>query len=516
MDIQTSEISEGPSSPRSVPSSSSDHQTLSDSRSGSRDNKNDLSGGSGELDHSEDSHLLEACFSSEPSFQQRQVIWFPQDLDNPTNEGSITQQVRVRGQVRCQITGQDCCLDEVRDLVGVSPQQGKKCSLDDITSSFQAPPIRDAQMDVDVNLDEAALRDVGVKCVGSVNEGDPHFVQNQLSPGCISGTVSNQEGLLRTFRDEQSVKTKHMRTSAAQHRPQLGSLVFCDRVLRIRRRAAVKPAYVVTESLDVVFGTSVDGSDDEHEDKDFIQQLDTERQVYWAEPAQVSPTPDELTEDPGSSSLMSGWTSSDESASKNNALSLSLSPQPAFLFMTPNISSPASIQVSQPSHIVQRKDVPYWTDPKHPRLPSSLVLDTSSPFRAVQSWTNLQIQRRALAQKLSPGTLYPPKDRSLSATDMRNAPTVVFHSASSLPLLSSTWRLHESIPKMVGDFEAVSGSVNARLVPDVGGTVERRKDQDEFWKTNHTLMNVCCCCSHRCSQKDYENLDGEMSPVSKR
>uniref|UniRef100_A0AAV2JKL3 ITPR-interacting domain-containing protein n=1 Tax=Knipowitschia caucasica TaxID=637954 RepID=A0AAV2JKL3_KNICA len=56
---------------------------------------------------------------------------------------------------------------------------------------------------------------------------------------------------------------------------------------------------------------------------------------------------------------------------------------------------------SSSSHIVQRKDVPYADNPKHVTLPRRFKLDTSDPFRAVQSWTNLHIQHNPKGTKSS-------------------------------------------------------------------------------------------------------------------
>ncbi|XP_053716110.1 uncharacterized protein itprid1 [Synchiropus splendidus] len=157
------------------------------------------------------------------------------------------------------------------------------------------------------------------------------------------------------------------------------------------------------ETLDQVFETSVDGSEAEYGDADFyFQQLDTERRVYWAEPIMVS----NLSSLSGRSDSEEntggdvGFFSTDEPTSTQDAsLDTSSSTEspcsPHFTSIDPKPGHHTSVQMpsSSSSHIVHRKDVPFVTDSKHRLPPLPLPLDTSTPFRAVQSWTDLRIQQ---------------------------------------------------------------------------------------------------------------------------
>ncbi|KAM8881631.1 uncharacterized protein itprid1 [Synchiropus picturatus] len=157
------------------------------------------------------------------------------------------------------------------------------------------------------------------------------------------------------------------------------------------------------ETLDQVFETSVDGSEAEYGDTDFyFQQLDTERRVYWAEPIMVS----NLSSLSGRSDSEEntggdvGFFSTDQPTSNPGAsLDTSSSTEspcsPHFTSIDPKPGHHISVQMpsSSFSHIIHRKDVPFATDSKHRLPPLPLPLDTSTPFRAVQSWTDLRIQQ---------------------------------------------------------------------------------------------------------------------------
>lgn len=167
------------------------------------------------------------------------------------------------------------------------------------------------------------------------------------------------------------------------------------------------------DSLESVFQTNDPEFESENVDA-FFQDVGVEGLVYWAEPIKVlSPNPmheclqsREVFDgifgnepvDPSTGRLVPSSLSSVPSAETNhtpaNDAPSSLT-SPPFLFSTHD----PSLQMSLPptSHIVHRKDIPYVTNSQCTHLPSVVHLDTSTPFRAVQSWTDLQIKRNILS-----------------------------------------------------------------------------------------------------------------------
>ncbi|KAF1372759.1 hypothetical protein PFLUV_G00251950 [Perca fluviatilis] len=311
------------------------------------------------------------------------------------------------------------------------------------------------------------------------------------------------------------------------------SSVLPEDVPESHSRTEVEPKDLIRiESLDQVFQTSVDGSESEYGDIDaFFQQLDTEGRVYWAEPIQISNPSSFETSDgsPGNSLLPSGPAVQDSFSSTGRARSLSLSssttmdtdqtsrnatassdtpssftlapfPSPAATPERKPSSRSVSVQMSSSlsSHIVHRKDVPFMTDSKRTLFTSVLPLDTSTPFRAVQSWTDLQIQRNTLTNKLSHGALYTaPKEVTVSTGASEVTPALNFSSSPYFPLLS-----HDCVPWMERNDSTMSVSVDKGLWPDeeeedgIGN-----EDEEMFWQGNHTAAVACCCsCDHQCTQ----------------
>ncbi|CAJ1082454.1 uncharacterized protein itprid1 [Xyrichtys novacula] len=263
------------------------------------------------------------------------------------------------------------------------------------------------------------------------------------------------------------------------------------------------------ESLDVVFQTSVDGSDGENGDCDaFLEQLDTERQVYWAEPIHIS-SQCSVVEESGSFEASGG--SPEESLLHGGPVVLdSLSPMsrvdsaPANADLKPSNRS-VSVQMSSSpsSHIIHRKDIPYMTDSKPTHFPSDLSLDTSSPFRAVQSWTDWQIQKNNCSKMLSHGALDVVQNQAFMSTDFAETtqkPPLVFSSSPCLPLLKD-WRSYDGLPGTAEDNSAASVSVNKGLWSDQEEEeVERNRSEDEknLWEDKQTAPFVCCCsCDHQ-------------------
>lgn len=143
-----------------------------------------------------------------------------------------------------------------------------------------------------------------------------------------------------------------------------------------------------------------------------LDQVDTEGFVYWAEPIQVSvcsPVDDDsscceapadiphVTPPPDVSSH------SPQGQFVENNATLYLDTPSSFILdpLTLPLAKPSlkfsscSLPSSLSSHIAHRRDVPFATRSTSAVLSGLFALDTSTPFRAVQSWTQLQIQRLA-------------------------------------------------------------------------------------------------------------------------
>ncbi|KAM7370270.1 hypothetical protein PAMP_011535 [Pampus punctatissimus] len=259
------------------------------------------------------------------------------------------------------------------------------------------------------------------------------------------------------------------------------------------------------ESLDLVFETSVDGSEGEYGDVDvFFQQLDTEGRAYWAEPIQVSSTTPVLGES-GSLASSDGYHGNillpRGSAFLSDTSSV-LAPFSSFsktLDLKPSSHS-VSVQMSSSpsSHIVHRKDVPYVTDSKCPLFPTVFPLDTSTPFRAVQSWTELQIQRNTVTKKSHGGLHTFPNEMtvSTSVSEMTQRPTVICPSSPSFPLLPK-----DCLPGLARNDQTVSVYVDTELWSDKEEEVDRNGNEDEekLRKANQRATMTCCCsCDHQC------------------
>lgn len=143
-----------------------------------------------------------------------------------------------------------------------------------------------------------------------------------------------------------------------------------------------------------------------------LDPADIEGFVYWAEPIQVSlcsPVEDDSSccEAPADTTRA---TSPLDVASHSPQLEFvengaTLFPDTSSSFILDPLTLPSaeprlkfsscSLPSALSSHIAHRKDVPFTTRSKSTVLSSLFALDTSTPFRAVQSWTQLQIQRLA-------------------------------------------------------------------------------------------------------------------------
>ncbi|XP_033964153.1 nucleolar protein dao-5 isoform X3 [Pseudochaenichthys georgianus] len=303
-----------------------------------------------------------------------------------------------------------------------------------------------------------------------------------------------------------------------------------DDVPEAHSRPEVEPKGLIkVQSLDLVFQTSVDGSGSESDDAEaFLERLDNEGRVYWAEPMQLSnPTPEAGSfetpdqspgntnaafSSPGRDMISSGTSSTTMAANQTNATSSSDSPssltRPLASPVAPsNLKPPSrsvSVQMSSSpsSHIVHRTDVPFTTHSKRSPLPSVLPLDTSSPFRAVQSWTDLHIQRHTLTQELSHGGLRSAPCEVTVSTGMIPNPTPNF---SSSPYVPKEWESHDYLPGMARN--PMSVSVDKGLWTDeeeeeVEVEVDRNggEYEDKLWESPHTETIACCSsCDQQCA-----------------
>lgn len=300
--------------------------------------------------------------------------------------------------------------------------------------------------------------------------------------------------------------------------PRSSSVLYED-IPEAQSRTEAEPKDLIqTDSFDLEFQTSVDGSEGENGDVDaFFRQVDTEGLVYWAEPIQVSSSTSVL-EESGSSEASDGCSGNYElpqgpavldilppgrplsllpsttvdtdqsrnasTASSNTHSSSSLASLPSSS-VTPNLkpsNRSVSVQMSSSlsSHIVHRKDIPYRSKSKCASLSNILPLDTSTPFRAVQSWTDLQIQRNTLNSQVSRGA-HP------SVSNKMNIHT----SAIQRPALRND-------PGMARNYRNGSGSVDKGLWPEEEVDKDGNEDEDKLWEDNHTAP-MAWYCNHQCA-----------------
>ncbi|XP_044196321.1 uncharacterized protein itprid1 [Thunnus albacares] len=459
-------------------------------------------------------------------------------------------------------------------------QQDRPCPHDDNTDPAPASPVQDVihiKMDhLSVDLEDTLQRNE--KGEGE-DERHSYTVQTQesvyisdtessasLSEGsrlvseevCYETEIGPQvpscslHELSAETKQEEFSKVSQVKIDNTESKSPRSYLVLHDEAQEARSRTEVEASDLIEiESLDLVFETSVDGSEGEYGDVDaFFQQIDTEGRVYWAEPIQVSSTTPVLGESgsiessdaypentlfPRGSAVLDSFSSTGKAtplsssfsttmdtgqASLTNVVSLtkqtvssdtSLALAPFSSFSTPPSLKPSSRSVSvqmsssPSSHIVHRKDVPYVTDSKHTLLPSVLPLDTSTPFRAVQSWTDLHIQRNTLTKKLSHEGLHTFPNKvtvSTSATERIQRPTVIFSSSPSFPLLSTDCQSHDCLPELARNYQTVSVSVDTGLSPDEDEELDRNGNEDEekLGEAHQAATMVCCCsCDHQCT-----------------
>ncbi|XP_034428766.1 serine-rich adhesin for platelets isoform X2 [Hippoglossus hippoglossus] len=454
-------------------------------------------------------------------------------------------------------------------------QQGQSSSHDDNTDFIPSSTVQDV---ISVKMDQLSLDTEGSPQRRRKGEGETHTdtVQTQdtadkessadltegfefASEELCNQTVMDPQVLSHSLCDEFSAETKPEELSEEINGTESESprsYFVLNKLPELQRRTEVEPKDLIeTEDLDLVFETSVDSLDGETVDVDnFFQQLETEGRVYWAEPIQVLNPTHELSgssssevESPENSSWHIGSAALDSTSSTVKALSLPFlssattstdqnpeitttasSDTPPSLAVAPFISLPAnsdlrlsnrsvSVQLSSSlsSHIVQRKDVPYVDDSKHTSpLPSVFPLDTSNPFRAVQVWTDVQIQRNI--QKLSRQATHT-VPREATTSEMTQRSTLTFSSSQSFPLMSTDSQSFDISPGMTKDYRTVSASVDTALWSDKEEEVDRsgNKHKENLWEGNQSVSMACCssCDDHCtcCTQNTYHN---QHSPFS--
>lgn len=261
------------------------------------------------------------------------------------------------------------------------------------------------------------------------------------------------------------------------------------------------------DSLDLVFQTNDPEVEKETVDA-FLQDDGAEGLVYWAEPIQVS-NPNSVLEESQSqepSDELVGIESLVPSTGRPMPLSLLSdvsADAPSSLIPPPFLSSShgVSLQMSFPlaSHIVHRKDIPYVINPKSTCLPSVLPLDTSTPFRAVQSWTDLQIKRNILTNMFMQELFH-------------TVPTKATASKSS-PETTQTHKLPQNC------FTAMTRNNCIVSDPGVKGAwpdEELHMREGEHHLQDQRLVNtigLCACCCHTPDTYNTQQSLGK-SPVS--
>ncbi|XP_053268686.1 uncharacterized protein itprid1 [Pleuronectes platessa] len=451
------------------------------------------------------------------------------------------------------------------------PHRSQSCSHDDNTDFIPSSTVQDviyAKMDQllwdtegspqrrrrgKTHSDTVQTQDTADLTEGFQLASEEVCYQTEMDPQVLSYSLC----------DEFSAETKQEEFSEEINGTERDSprrYFVLNKLPELQRRTEVEPNDLLeTEDLDLVFETSVDGLEGESVDVDkFLQQLETEGRVYWAEPVQVWSPTHELNESsvsgaesPENSFWHIGSAAPDSTSSTVKASSLpplssattstdqnpeikkpASSDTPPSLAVAPLVSLPAnsdlklstrsvSVQMSSSlsSHIVQRKDVPYVDESKRTSpLPSVFPLDTSNPFRAVQVWTDVQIQRKL--QKLSRQASHTvPREATITmqASEMTQRSTLTFSSSQSFPLMSTDSQSFDISPGVTKDHRTVLASVDTALWSDKEEEVDRNgnKHEEILWEGNQSFTMACCCsCDDHCTcctQKTYHKQHSSFS-----
>ncbi|CAL8400566.1 unnamed protein product [Gadus morhua 'NCC'] len=288
---------------------------------------------------------------------------------------------------------------------------------------------------------------------------------------------------------------------------------------------------IAVASLDEVFETSLDGSspDSELGDVDAIcLELGSDGLVYWAEPVRVASTSPALSQsDRGTPSSPAGPVALDSSSfyTPDRLKTLpsgdadapvgveTASPPPASPPPAPrrrcgsvSVQMPSCPSSRSVSHIVRRKDVPYApaAAPPRPSLMSASLpcLDTSTPLRAVQSWTDLQLRRRGLNGTAWGGLLVSQSQGSLrveaSATALR--PATASSSDPALRTASASRWSTDSLPGSPSSLRSTSVSLDTGLWAedeDEDSREGRGRLEEHLWEGSEEGHQACCCSCER-------------------
>lgn len=441
---------------------------------------------------------------------------------------------------------QDSLVDPVDAILPKNAEpphkQAPEPSQNGTTNLTPAPPIQNCTLlDVD-NIQRWNMNQAMVNG-GSVYTSDKDSAGLSSKEACIQAETDHKP-LIYSVYDSHSSKTepqkhqehRHSGSLSKQKKLSIRDLAACEQ--QVQHKTEIKPHKLTTDSLGVVQETSVDVSDGENEDVDFFQQLNAESKVYWAEPIQITILAEEsntfqdshavvLSEDTVSLSLLPPPATSGTnqisgkadihsdpcSSTPNSCSSLCASTEKSH---NPSVSGQASSSLS--SHIVQRKDVPLWTESKHTNFPSAQTLDTSTPLRALQSWKNLQIQRHALTCKLSQryfNTLS--RDDSQMCIRTQQRPSKGFPSTTSFPLLCTDSTFCNPTPVMLRSDRASEDQHTKSLEwmntlgPGSGGDeqpeVGRNESQGPDTLGGKAIPQCCCSCHHpqNCCGRKYSH-----------
>lgn len=252
---------------------------------------------------------------------------------------------------------------------------------------------------------------------------------------------------------------------------------------------------IEVDSLDLVFETSEPEVQSENLDA-FFQDGGVEGLVYWAEPIQVS-NPNPLCEESQSQEAANGVCgiepfvpppgrptpsiihppSSPPSAETDHPPAQHERP-----FLSSSSGFPLQMSVPLASHIVHRKDIPYETNAQCSRLPSILHLDTSTPYRAVQSWTDLQIQRNILTKMFMQGLFHAIPNKAMPS--------------KSVPEGAQSHKLapHGLTGKNRNKRSVLEPGIGAQQ-PDEEVYTPGREGENLLW--DQRLVNMTCSCACR-------------------
>lgn len=459
----------------------------------------------------------------------------------------------------CRDSGRPCHNDDNADSAPDSHVQNViKAETDCLAAGSEDSPQEDGgrestkEGEVERGTDTVQTAEVGVYVTGSASYAVLHIGSRIASQEVLDDTEIEPQDCSPILHDELTGEMELEQSRAASQAAQGETEIEAQDHYPVSRDEVpdgTEPELKVCspieiESLDLVFETSVDGSevDGDYGDVDAIcRELDSDGNVYWAEPIQLPSPFRSLESGSFEASEKSPMNAMDLSSSTDKTTFLSpdglLITQPTSLD-TPTSTSPAkslvpalttlsfspptqvpgqgsfrssrSVSVQMPSslsshsvsHIVHRKDVPYnAADPAPARLPAAPSLDTSTPLRAFQSWTNQQLQRNAKK---------PPSSEGLQTIPSQGAsakPTKASETMARPPGITSSMSLLSSFPSLSNNWPSCDSLLGTKSVSlDTGlwpkKEVERGGEGDEDRRWEGVLMSsaACCCsCDHRCA-----------------